>query len=441
MVPKVVESLVEGITSSILEAYQDISEAKIYYQEGSFEDEDVSFNRSMEAYLKNPEVKNKEISKKDAAPKKVRMFVIEKDNSKAFINWFPVHCTSIGSTNRDIHSDNKGMASKISEEKNIKLAIFSQECSGDISPNYIKTSKRHRGFRGKFEDDFKSAEHNGKLQADKAFEIISNSEKVEIKGSIYSDLLFIDFAKLKISDDIKTSSGALGVSFLLGSPSDGRAFHDAIGFAFKIIAGSFNKFYLVKNFFLNKKRFHYKIDKRKSQGKKVMVLETGDKDFISDSKTWVLKTLSFIDPLMAQFGKQYFDNAMDENTWLQEILPVQFTKIGQFLILSLPFEPTTISGLRIKRALKPILEKNNISKLIMNPYSNSYAGYITTPEEYDVQTYEGGHTLFGKYTLPCLINELEKKLNEFFSNNDIDKTLQPPVFSELEIKRRTNNYL
>ncbi len=30
--------------------------------------------------------------------------------------------------------------------------------------------------------------------------------------------------------------------------------------------------------------------------------------------------------------------------------------------------------------------------------ANGYIGYLMTPEEYDQQHYEGGHTVYGKWT-------------------------------------------
>jgi neutral ceramidase len=35
--------------------------------------------------------------------------------------------------------------------------------------------------------------------------------------------------------------------------------------------------------------------------------------------------------------------------------------------------------------------------------SNTYSSYITTPEEYAVQRYEGGFTLYGQHTLDAYI--------------------------------------
>ena len=40
--------------------------------------------------------------------------------------------------------------------------------------------------------------------------------------------------------------------------------------------------------------------------------------------------------------------------------------------------------------------------------SNTYTDYITTPEEYSVQRYEGASTIYGPHTLPAYIQEFNK---------------------------------
>jgi neutral ceramidase len=40
-----------------------------------------------------------------------------------------------------------------------------------------------------------------------------------------------------------------------------------------------------------------------------------------------------------------------------------------------------------------------VKHVVIAAYSNDYAGYITTKQEYDTQQYEGGHTLYGPWTL------------------------------------------
>ncbi|MFD7163416.1 neutral/alkaline non-lysosomal ceramidase N-terminal domain-containing protein [Streptomyces violascens] len=43
-----------------------------------------------------------------------------------------------------------------------------------------------------------------------------------------------------------------------------------------------------------------------------------------------------------------------------------------------------------------------LSDVLVAGYSNGYIHYVTTPEEYGAQEYEGGSTLFGRWELPAL---------------------------------------
>ncbi|MBY8852143.1 neutral/alkaline non-lysosomal ceramidase N-terminal domain-containing protein, partial [Saccharothrix sp. MB29] len=46
-----------------------------------------------------------------------------------------------------------------------------------------------------------------------------------------------------------------------------------------------------------------------------------------------------------------------------------------------------------------------LENVLVQGYANDYAQYVTTPEEYDLQQYEGGSTLFGRNTLPAYEQE------------------------------------
>ncbi|HTL85133.1 MAG TPA: neutral/alkaline non-lysosomal ceramidase N-terminal domain-containing protein [Acidimicrobiia bacterium] len=77
------------------------------------------------------------------------------------------------------------------------------------------------------------------------------------------------------------------------------------------------------------------------------------------------------------------------------IIPVQVLRIGAHAIVGMPFEVTIESGRRMARAVG---EPN----VIVSSVANEYTGYVTTPEEYSRQYYEGGHTIYGPKTLAFL---------------------------------------
>jgi neutral ceramidase len=77
------------------------------------------------------------------------------------------------------------------------------------------------------------------------------------------------------------------------------------------------------------------------------------------------------------------------------VIPVQVLRVGAHTIVGLPFEVTTESGRRIAATVGD-------GKVIVSSVANEYTGYVTTPEEYARQYYEGGHTLYGPNTLAFL---------------------------------------
>merc|ERR1711862_695291 len=58
--------------------------------------------------------------------------------------------------------------------------------------------------------------------------------------------------------------------------------------------------------------------------------------------------------------------------------------------------------------------------------TNAYAGYCTTFEEYQVQEYEGGHTMFGPHQCEALQQELSRLAR---SRPGCCSHLQPPDLS------------
>ena len=90
----------------------------------------------------------------------------------------------------------------------------------------------------------------------------------------------------------------------------------------------------------------------------------------------------------------------DPKPWTPQILPAQLLIIGSVAIAAIPHEMTTTSGQRVEKMLQTELRPLGVETVIVAGYANAYAGYVTTPEEYAVQDYEGASTHFGKWTLP-----------------------------------------
>lgn len=91
--------------------------------------------------------------------------------------------------------------------------------------------------------------------------------------------------------------------------------------------------------------------------------------------------------------------------WVPRVVEVSLMRIGNFAIVCLPGEFTTMSGRRLRRAVYETLRPAYGAgiKVVLSTLCNTYASYVTTYEEYQQQRYEGGSTLYGPHTLDAYI--------------------------------------
>ncbi|MEF8887083.1 MAG: neutral/alkaline non-lysosomal ceramidase N-terminal domain-containing protein [Haloarculaceae archaeon] len=78
-------------------------------------------------------------------------------------------------------------------------------------------------------------------------------------------------------------------------------------------------------------------------------------------------------------------------------VPAQAVRVGDRLLLAYGGEPTVEAARQVCEGAAPAAP-DGVEDLAVVGVANGYHGYFTTPEEYDQQHYEGGHTVFGKYT-------------------------------------------
>lgn len=83
-------------------------------------------------------------------------------------------------------------------------------------------------------------------------------------------------------------------------------------------------------------------------------------------------------------------------------VPLMVVRVGDRMIASLPGEPTKESGARVKQEVLAASSAAGVRKVVVAGLVNEYVNYITTPEEYDQQHYEGGSTMYGRLTLNVL---------------------------------------
>jgi hypothetical protein len=91
---------------------------------------------------------------------------------------------------------------------------------------------------------------------------------------------------------------------------------------------------------------------------------------------------------------------------VHEVAPeIQVVRVGDRLLLGAPGEPSVEMGRRFEQAVRPELPAG-VTEPVVVGLANDYMGYLTTPEEYQMQHYEGGHTVFGLWTSVLVRNSL-----------------------------------
>ena len=102
----------------------------------------------------------------------------------------------------------------------------------------------------------------------------------------------------------------------------------------------------------------------------------------------------------------------------------QLIHVNDTVILPVPFEVTAESGRRMAARVKlEFVEAgdNSIQHVWVAGNSNGYFGYATTPEEYSRQNYEGGHTLYGRYSTPYLTAQLGLLARDFKASGEVQE--------------------
>jgi neutral ceramidase len=102
----------------------------------------------------------------------------------------------------------------------------------------------------------------------------------------------------------------------------------------------------------------------------------------------------------------------------------QLIRVNDTVILPVPFEVTVTSGRRIAARVQVEFRdagENRIRHVAVASNSNGYFGYTTTPEEYSRQNYEGGHTLYGRYSTPYLTAQLGVLTRDFLARGEVQE--------------------
>lgn len=444
---KVYDKYRDGIIEALVAAEQNKKNASIKHLVGEFDKAiPVCFNRSIKAYNKNPEVDIRVPRKKRhlAADRTMKLLRFDDENGEPIgaCNWFGVHTTSVSNQYNRICADNKGYASQYFEDylKSVYnkegISIFAQDAAGDISPNFI-WDRKSREYRGQFEDDYKSAAYNGQLQFEKAKEIFEAIPKIgkTIKGELDYISTFVDMTNITIEEKYTgglkhqtTSDATIGMAFLEGT-TDGQGASNVLGQAIKILFGSGRKVeVMAARMSKNSERQAAFLRYYSAHHPKTIVMNLSKGIVAGAKKPEKLILPDFVDPTV-KFIKAASRLGEGQRTpWVPERLPVQIFVVGQLAIVGIPGEITTIAGQRLRKTVADVLQERGVTDVLLAPYANGFAGYITTYEEYRTQSYEGGHTIFGKWTLAAYQMKFEALAKELLkAEKDRQEIGVPPV--------------
>ena len=456
-VPEVYQKVVGGIVDAIVAAAESIRPATIKISKGEIEsDKEVAFNRSLEAYNANPEIKTK--LKKEETDQAVdrNMLLMRFDdlegNPIGSWNWFGVHTTSLSNDNHRICSDNKGYAAKYHEDKVRKrnkdtfISVFAQRKAGDVTPNY-KWDKKKKWTRGKFEDDFESAKFNGNIQFEHAHNLFKAAKKAEDQPTQIDHVMtFVDFRKVIVDKefacgqkDARTGPACHGVAFFEGTV-EGPGMPHAVGALARTLIRAQKAYELAAAPFKPKEKADRIYLKYHTQGPKDILIEADDRRILGTRDIKNLVVPAWADPAVGQFKRFHANGSLGEKPWIPQILPIQLIIIGNLALAGIPAEITTVAGQRLEDTLLEVLADRGVTEVVCSTYTNAYCGYITTYEEYQLQLYEGGHTVFGQHFLGAIqtkFRQLAMELIKPENERNVVEDGRPATFTDEELELRS----
>lgn len=430
------DAIVDGAIASIKQAHETLAPGHLSV--GNVDIEDANINRSPWSYLQNPaEERDRYEHDVDKTLTLLRFTKIEDSGLKdiGVLTWFAVHGTSMLGNNTLVTGDNKGVAAGLFEQSvddDAFVAGFSQSNVGDTSPNVLGAFCESSGDQAGLPCDFKTSLCEGKTQkchgrgpyfgrddagtasnyeiglrqfngARKLFN--DKSRFTAVRGAVvrsvhqFADLSGFHF-ELPNGTEVRTCPGALGYSFPAGT-SDWPG-------AFDFKQGQPNDPHA--NPLWN-------------------VVRTG---LHPPNKTQ--RACHREKPILLDVGE-----AVEPYDWTPNIVDIQLFRVGQLFMIISPGEATTMAGRRWREALENSVvstssdpDKDEKPLVVLGGPGNTYAHYITTPEEYSVQRYEGASTLYGPWTLDAYINLTLKYLPRLSASASnwphLGHGPKPPIF-------------
>ncbi|KAL1506815.1 hypothetical protein ABEB36_006106 [Hypothenemus hampei] len=422
------DAYADGIFRAIKRAHENMVEARIFMN--SAEVINANINRSPAAYEKNPEEERKKYQyNTDKTLRQLKIVAVSDDKPIGAINWYAVHAVSMNNTNCLVTSDNVGYASILLEsEYNPEslpgqgsfVGAFASSNLGDVSPNLngpicVNTGEpcdyetstcngenKYCIASGPGKDMFESEEVIAVRLFEKSKELLVNESSVEVTGPIKFVHQWVNMPEKTV--DIQNANGsietvhgcfpAMGYGFAAGT-TDGPGEFD-----FRQASTTDNPFWnLVRDF--------------------IFPPEPEDID------------CHYPKPILMNTGRLTVPYS-----WQPKIVSTQILLLGNFAIIGVPGEFTTMSGRRLRDTVKSAIISNggdNTSEVVLAGLSNTYTSYIATYEEYQLQRYEAAATIFGPHTLQIYQAIYKELATALVKGTKIDAGPTPPDLSKLNL--------
>jgi len=371
--PRVHAALVRGCADAVQRAVDRLEPARLSLGEARVRGR-VLVNRSLEAHRRDPEASAEGVDR--------TLLALRVDSAGGHplgvLSLFALHCTSIHAGGGALHPDHKGLAAARMEREGPEgfVALFGQGAAGDVSPNVRFDPARGLAV-GPGADDESSAALVATAQAEATRRAVARA--TPLSGQLDAAAIRVDleerFVPPRFGGPARTTRSLLGLAMARGT-GEGPG---PLG------------------------RLRAPLRRPLAADPKLLMLRTGPGRG--------RRLLGWIDAARlpaglhpaARHARRAARGGGLERAWIPTVLPVQILRIGALTLAGLPNEPTTVAGARLRR----LLEARLGGRAHVQGYANAYSGYLTTPEEYALQAYEGAYTLFGPHTLGAFAAALD----------------------------------
>jgi neutral ceramidase len=433
------EVVVRGITQSIVDAYNNRQAATIKSASGMVPG--GAYNRSTLAYLQNMDIADYPANVDE------RMTLLRFDgvdgSEIGALNWFAVHGTSLGITNRRTHGDNKGYAAYQMEK--LKggdfVAAFAQGAMGDASPNEPNPNDITLPFlRPSDQDSSLDVQENpivaGGKQLNAAMQLHAQATDVVPVALDYRHS-HVNFNNTSVQNqyigqrrmpwDTEANAGScvgvIGGGFLAGD-EEGAPVEVAPEGEIR------NDYTLVNGEWVQNK---YDLGQVTGEGLAgalgalwpiiSSVTNTTQFDACHKEKAALLP--------VGDVSNFYFVNP--NTPFVPVVIPFQIIKIGDTAVLGTPFEMTTMTGRRLREAVEPTLANAGVTASVLAGMVNSYGQYLTTREEYSAQHFEGAFTIYGPWAQAAVAQQLDRLASDLAAGTASAGGPNPPDLSTQQI--------